>query len=172
MRLTTLILSIVLVFCTCKESSVSKIPKVEKGILDLRNTSWDLRKDGPVRLDGEWEFYWSEFILPESTKEISNANNKIKADPKYITVPSNWRNFMINGKKVPDHGYATYRVKILLPQSLLTSDPTDPSSVQSFSLRLENIGSSYQAYANGKLVKTMGKVGFTKIQLKSISINK
>ena len=33
-------------------------PVARSGILDLRE--WDFNRDGPAKLDGEWDFYWKE----------------------------------------------------------------------------------------------------------------
>jgi len=38
-------------------------PVARQGVLDLRG--WDFKKEGPVRLDGEWEFYWGRFLTAE-----------------------------------------------------------------------------------------------------------
>jgi|GEM_PF-4913282 len=56
------------------------IPKVEKGVLDLRG--WDLEKDGPVALDGDWEFYWKEFVDPASFVEQGTIQNQFSKNRK------------------------------------------------------------------------------------------
>lgn len=38
-------------------------PLARHGVLDL--SGWDLEKDGPVNLAGEWEFYWEQLLTPE-----------------------------------------------------------------------------------------------------------
>ena len=42
--------------------------KAQKGILDLRN--WDFAKNGPIKLDGEWEFYWEKLYSLEEINSI------------------------------------------------------------------------------------------------------
>lgn len=49
--------------------------KVEKGILDLRNTSLET----PVVLDGEWEFYYKELL----TLSQLNKKKKIRSMKKF-----------------------------------------------------------------------------------------
>jgi two-component system sensor histidine kinase ChiS len=39
----------------------------KNGILDLRN--WNLKTQGVLALNGEWEFYPNEFILPNQFSE-------------------------------------------------------------------------------------------------------
>ena len=97
-----LIISSSFLFCS---PVTREFPKAEKGVIDLR--SHDFSANGPVDLDGEWEFYWKKF-----NNEI-NPGDK----PAYIQVPSPWNKHLHNGKEVGPYGFATYRLKILLPDS-------------------------------------------------------
>jgi len=58
------ILILIIIFLSfCKQDHTQKLaPKAIKGVLDL--TQWDFEKDGTINLDGEWEFYWEEFMPP------------------------------------------------------------------------------------------------------------
>ena len=78
--------------------------KAEQGILDLRN--WNPELESVISLDGVWEFYWNG-LYKES--ELEN----IKAD--YINLPSTWNNKIVAGKKLDGSGFATFKLKILLP---------------------------------------------------------
>ena len=49
-----------------QQYSGKKQPKAINGVLDLRD--WDFDKDGPVKLDGEWEFYWKQLLFPKDFK--------------------------------------------------------------------------------------------------------
>jgi len=87
-------------------SVISKpIPIVKKAVLDLRD--WDFKKDGAVKLDGEWAFYWEKLMTPADFK------NNPKPD-LFITVPDKWEKYSIHNKMLPINGYATYRLKILI----------------------------------------------------------
>jgi hypothetical protein len=44
--------------------------QAHKGILDLRQ--WDFEKNGPIKLDGEWEFYWEKLYSLEDIIGILN----------------------------------------------------------------------------------------------------
>ena len=59
-----------LILCSCEVDNKKQQPFVKSGILDL--TNWDFSKDGPVKLDGEWEFYWNQLLQPNdfATKDI------------------------------------------------------------------------------------------------------
>jgi hypothetical protein len=61
---------VLLVLLTCKnldDNWTEKIPpQAIQGVLVLRN--WDINRDRPVELKGEWEFYWKEFVDPGKTE--------------------------------------------------------------------------------------------------------
>jgi hypothetical protein len=39
-------------------------PVARNGALD--RAGWDVARDGPVALDGQWEFYWDRLLAPEA----------------------------------------------------------------------------------------------------------
>jgi len=44
---------------SCKfNRSKAEFPTAKDGMLDL--TKWDFDENGPVNLNGEWEFYWEQ----------------------------------------------------------------------------------------------------------------
>ena len=141
----------------CKEPIIHS-PKVEKGVLDLRSLRIDchnstecFEKDEVFNLDGEWEFYWGEFLDPNCSKRHfdsaqcpDDSGNSMLAkrldsfpehsaapqrssiefrrrEPKYIQVPSQWQKH-----DYPVDGYATYRLRVLLPDR--SSLPVDSSN--------------------------------------------
>ncbi|MDO5576482.1 MAG: hypothetical protein Q4F84_05335, partial [Fibrobacter sp.] len=86
---------ICLLFVFCQKSPAQSF--AQKGILDLSN--WDFEKDGNIRLDGEWEFYWEKEF-----NDIKSGNEQ----PNYAEVPGKWT----YNKKYPITGYATYLIKL------------------------------------------------------------
>ena len=46
-----------------REVSSTRPPTAQNGILDLRQ--WDPARDGPVKLKGEWEFYWQKLLTEQ-----------------------------------------------------------------------------------------------------------
>lgn len=89
---------------TSAEEGNSYIAK--KGILDLRD--WDFNKDGNLKLNGEWEFYWDTFLMDSSLEKQSTK------EFVYLEVPQIWNSHLESNGISPSHGYATYRLKILL----------------------------------------------------------
>jgi signal transduction histidine kinase len=151
-----LLVIMILFFTFCSGNKIS--PRAEKGVLDLRD--WNFEKDGIVKLDGEWEFFWGETL---SLREIENRkicsteteincksfDNEVKEN--LITIPRNW-----NGKKIKktvnsierysedetikSFGFATYKLKILL---------NDKSNL---AFKIPNLGTSYNFYLNNELL--------------------
>jgi len=79
-------------------------PTVQGGIIDLRN--WNFDTKGKVALNGTYGFFWNEFL--DNWKEPS----------QYIAVPSSWTHQTAGkGSAYPAKGYATYAVRLLLPQN-------------------------------------------------------
>ncbi|HNI90927.1 MAG TPA: adenylate/guanylate cyclase domain-containing protein, partial [Leptospiraceae bacterium] len=108
-RIIGIILFIILFFNSCDLSNLTGNKNktlAKKGILDLRE--WDFNKYGPIELDGEWEFYWEKLY---SLEEI----HSIIFNKEYIHLPHSWNNKIINGETIGSDGYATFRLKILLP---------------------------------------------------------
>ncbi len=121
----------------------SQPPKAKKGVIDLRKWDWAANQD--IALKGEWEFYWEKIIFSNDTREFNTAVKD------YISLPSTWNDYMINGKKIGPRGFATYRLKILLNDS-----------VNSLAIRTRIISTAYDLYVNGIKILHSGMVGRTK----------
>jgi PAS domain S-box-containing protein len=115
-------------------------PKAVKGILDL--THWDLEKDGPVYLNGEYEFYWKQHLQPS---DFSSPSHQA---PTFVSVPGFWSNQQQEGKRLLGQGFATYRLKVLLK-----------GVQQSLALRFHDMGTAYTVYVNGQLLGSVGVPG-------------
>jgi PAS domain S-box-containing protein len=123
------------------EVRANNIPVAINGVLDLRK--WDFKKNGPVDLAGDFEFYWEQQLLPSdfSVGKIPRMNG-------FMKVPGYW-NRRIDGRRgFPGVGYATYRVKVLLGNQ--RSD---------LALKMLEIGTAYVVYVNGKKVASAGIAG-------------
>ena len=124
--------------CLGIKSSQEK-PKVtsKEGILDLRN--WDFYKYGMVELNGDWEYYPEKFDLGENTNEKK---------------PKSFYEF---GSKInPNQAYpeyASFRLKILLPEN----------KPELLFFRIAGLNSSYNLYANFKLIAFRGIAGKSKL---------
>jgi PAS domain S-box-containing protein len=134
---------LLLSFCLACQSDFPKKspPRAIKGVLDLRE--WDLEKDGPVDLSGEYAFYWMQHLKPTGFSQT--------APPEmtgFIHVPGYWGSFRLKGKALPGEGYATYRLRIFLA-----------APMESLALRFTTMGTAFSAYVNGKKVASAGVPG-------------
>jgi signal transduction histidine kinase/DNA-binding response OmpR family regulator len=114
-------------------------PRAVSGWMDL--TDYDLTQHGPIRLGGEWEFYWDTLIDP---LEFPTSD---PLQPTYVPVPANWKTYSFLTPPPSLYGKATYRIRVI----------TD-GSVYAFGLRLKRIYSAYRLYVNGMLVASNGVV--------------
>lgn len=112
----------------------------EKGILDLRN--FEFNEQWYLKLDGEWEFYWEKFIDPD-------AFNKDQApEPTlFVNVPGYWKDYKHETLDFKGEGYATYRLRMLLPGDFSSEIGFDvPVFDAAFDLYLN----SNHVWSNGK----------------------
>jgi len=158
-----LILSIsFLAFSGCNSAySGKKAPEIQKGIIDLQD--WDLERDGPVKLDGEWEFHWKSL-----QSQISPYVNKSTLPSNYLSVPGIWNNHKVNGESLSGDGYATYRVKILLNQniypagSIKKSGKKELDRLRLLTFKFMFVETAFTVYVNGTKITQVGKVGKTR----------
>ena len=117
-RKTILIVGLFLLVLTCFRIPwllLSLTPsqiEAEQGVLDLRE--WDFDEDEAIALDGEWEFYPSTFLTPDSIHSQANL-----VDKTIISVPSNWHPYF-PAETDASAKYATYRLRILVADEQLT----------------------------------------------------
>lgn len=118
--------------CAAKETDA---PEANEGVLDI--TAFDFSENGSVRLDGMWEFFWSDFIEPSETGRTPDA---------YIYVPGIWNEKIIGSETLPGTGYCTYRLKVKssLPEGTRLG------------LRLFTFSSAYRLYLDNELVAQNG----------------
>ena len=129
-----------LLFVSCNDSYKEEYPVAKKGILDLRN--WDFIKNGNIKLDGQWEFYWQNLYKP------SDFKSKLIDNPDYIKVPRIWNNKGSDTKKYKLNDYTTYRLKVLL-----NADNKFHFNV----LVKDEIGNDFEISANQSLIEKIEK---------------
>jgi class 3 adenylate cyclase len=128
----------------CSDQPSTIVPNSTNGILDLRDQAQWENSDLGFKLDGEWKFYWNEFLDP---------NNIPKNNPetRLMNVPSQWQQ-----NDYPVQGYASYLITVLLPNK------QNLPSLPKLGLSLPDVGSGYALYINGMLVSQNGTVGKSK----------
>ncbi len=143
-RFLSLLLAIVLVFaCVITYTAQTRVTPVtaqEDGVLDL--STWDFHKNGTVKLEGRWEFYFNQFITPEAFER------GIDSKPVYVDVPSA-RSAMNEVKPFPEtQFYGTMRMRVKLP-----------AGNEIYGIKSHIILSAYKLYLNGTFMDEVGKVG-------------
>lgn len=124
-------------FQSCSAASKTDLPKVENGVIDLREFELD---DRLIQLDGTWEFYWQKLLAYE---ELS-----LHTPDLYAEVPKVWNTYSINGKSLPGEGYGTYRLRVNtnLPEGTILG------------LDINTFSSAYKLFINEKEVAANGTV--------------
>ncbi|MEQ9009142.1 MAG: hypothetical protein RLP12_14765, partial [Ekhidna sp.] len=111
--------------------------EVIEGVIDLSKV--DL-KDNALTLNGEWEFFWEELVKPDSISFF---------EKDYYEFPKLWNGGVTaGGTELSAQGYATYRVRIILP-------PKTPQ----LAISLGESYNSYLLYYDGFEIGSNGKVG-------------
>lgn len=121
-----------------QESSLDQ-PRAKGGVLDL--THWDFNTEGRTTLSGEWEFHWSKFLSYEDYKADS------RPESIYVRVPQIWNRYQLDGQNLPGFGYATYHLKVKVP---------DTKTI--LGLRISSMSTAYECYINDRLIAQNGKI--------------
>jgi diguanylate cyclase (GGDEF)-like protein len=120
-------LILILLLSSCGSGVVQEQPKVKNGQLDLRH--WDFTKDGTVRLDGSWDFFWD-----------ASVKTMVQTPKTLISVPGSWRD-----TNRPLRGKAVYQLEVL----------TKPET-NLYGLKLYELPQSYRLYINDQQILENG----------------
>jgi two-component system, sensor histidine kinase ChiS len=121
-----------------------KQASIHNGQFDLRN--WNA-EDGSIHLlDGEWEFYPSQWLIDGSRQQLLGDNA-----PRHIQVPGGWSEVLHADKPSP-YGYGSYRLLLYV----------DPAKHLNYSIRVPSVRTASELYVNGRLLTKSGQVATTK----------
>lgn len=126
-------------FSSCSRKSA--VPSAVQGLMNLEK--WDFVQFGNLELNGQWEFYYQQFL---SSEDIAEGRGHLTG---YINFPGTWRNFQAGDSKISGHGYGTFRLRIRLPNH------------PHISMKTATVGTSYKMFLNGKEVLGGGQIGQT-----------
>ncbi|KAA8785087.1 hypothetical protein EC604_14680 [Paenibacillus amylolyticus] len=116
----------------------------EKGLLDLTQ---DHIRTNPVKLQGDWTFYWHALLSPA---DIRNRIEKGGLPDRYINIPGSWLGYRLDGQELTGEGFATFRLLIKL---------SEQDRNERLALRLPTIFHAYKLWVNGELLAEAGRVG-------------
>jgi hypothetical protein len=111
----------------------ASLPTAENGTLDARKIMLD---EVRLPLNGQWLYFENQLLLPEEVQDLRGAP---------VVFPKTW-----NEEGKSGVGFGTYSLKIL-----------PPSNIPALALEIPQLYSSYELWANGKLIASNGKVGRT-----------
>jgi two-component system sensor histidine kinase ChiS len=121
----------------------SQQPSVIEGVIDL--TDWDFKQDGMVRLNGDWSFYWKQ-LLPNNASLPQSGGVQFR-DDSFVPVPSVWNRYSIEGKHLPGEGFATYQIKIIMPEHH-----------GRMAFKVLSMSTAYKMIVNGQVIAVNGVV--------------
>ena len=136
--LTALIVLLSLLAAGACSGRPESVYATDSGTLDLRLR--DMGEPGPVTVEGPWAFYWRN-LQPNATDRPS----------AFGPISHSWVSAF--GESIPGldaYGYATYRIKILLPEGYEQQDWAVQSTIQLSALEVR---------ANGAVVLESGVPG-------------
>ncbi len=133
-----IIIGILLLLSGCLPQTDHKEIKIENGLLDLRG--YTMNEYDTFRLDGTWKFYWNRFIRHQEIDKVT--------PDLYGRVPLCWNKYRINGKKLPDTGFASYSLHVI----------TDMPVGTMLGLQIDTFSSAFEMYINNKKIASAGKV--------------
>jgi PAS domain S-box-containing protein len=114
-------------------------PQARDGVLDLRG--WDFAVDGPVRLDGEWDFYWGRLLTAYDLNDP-----EIAAARRLIHVPGAWNSQALVDGPIGAEGVVTYALRLRfdadadLPPYLAIRVPTPMNTAHALYIDGERVG--------------------------------
>jgi len=128
---------------TCATLSITavdreKLPIAENAIVHFSAVDIATQESWP--LDGQWNFYWHEFISPTGAAPATK--------PILLKVRGTWRGAMYEGNPLPAAGWGSYRLLRIMGKQR-----------GDIAVRIPKIGTAYRFFANGQLVATMGEPG-------------
>ena len=143
MRIHALTYLLAFAISTLSNAYSQQNPIAVEGVIDL--SGHDFKRDGPVELKGEFEFFWNQMLSPSSTG--------YRGEMSYVEVPGSWYRLKRTQPEIERYGFATYRLVILLPPR-----------VDAVALRIQDVYSASGYFLNGKAIDYLGFPGVNKYQ--------
>ncbi len=125
------------------QPTTKKVPQEEDGVVDL--SQWSFEEDGIVRLDGNWSFYFNQFLTHE------DFLNGVGVQPVSLKIPSTTASMEAVKPFQENKFYGTLRLVIKLPEK-----------TQTLGLISDIVLTSYRLYINGTPYNEVGTVGTRK----------
>ncbi|MGK5094171.1 SpoIIE family protein phosphatase [Deltaproteobacteria bacterium TL4] len=136
-----LLLLIIMIPACQRQYSGKKAPVATSGVLDL--SAWDFGKEGLVKLNGDWEFYWQQLLTPEAF-----SKDTLPDKVGFFKFPGSWNGYLLSEAPLSSDGYATFRLNLKLKDA----EPI-------YAIKVRSMVTAHQLWVNGRLISSAGKVG-------------
>lgn len=133
-----LTLSVLALYGYASRGAQPPLPRASQGVLDL--SAWSFERQGPVRLDGQWEVRWDALLGPAAPARSAPDG----AAPSYAPVPGPWSQTKPGASVLNATGCATLRLKV---QNIPAGQ---------IALRLTNIPTAWTLWADGRRLGQSG----------------
>lgn len=117
---------------------------IQNGQLDLRD--WNAEDGDIVLLDGEWEFFPSQWLMGSRSDQVAGEKK-----PALIYVPGGW-NEALNDENPTPYGFASYRLRLHV----------NPEKERRYSIRVPSVRTASELYVNGRLLAKSGRTAESK----------
>ncbi|NRS50799.1 ATP-binding protein [Brevibacillus sp. HB2.2] len=114
---------------------------IKNGLFDLRD--WNAEGGDTLLLDGEWEFYPSQWLMDGRRQQGVNEKGQT-----LIQVPGRWNEALHTDKSTP-YGFGSYRLRLYV----------NPEKDLNYSIRVPSVRTASELYVNGRLLAKSGQVG-------------
>jgi DNA-binding CsgD family transcriptional regulator len=110
-------------------------------LIDLRDT--DFSEGTLAPLSGEWAIFWEQLLDAKDFR----ADSLPQSDGSFL-MPGTWNGWMHEDTPIDGLGYATFAVRVLLPEQLGRG-----------AIRIPNASTAYKLWGNGALLSQSGTPG-------------
>ncbi|MEW6525145.1 MAG: 7TM diverse intracellular signaling domain-containing protein [Spirochaetota bacterium] len=110
-----------------------------EAVYDMQTFNFD--NATTYKIKSHWLFWWNELVDP-----VAIEKGTAPKPTDSVMMPQHWTDYVLDGKKLPAKGYATYALKILLPDNAI------------YGMYLDHMVTAYRLYINGIEVASNGKV--------------
>lgn len=103
--------------------------------IENEDQTYTVFSDKAVYITDDWEFYWQELMVSEG--------HKLYIPDLIVDLPSSWTTYELNGRRLDNGGYASYR-------KVLKNVDINANMI----ITLPNLPGAYRVYVDGVLVST------------------
>ncbi len=107
-------------------------------IIDLTSIDWEIHK--PIKIEGYFDFYWNQLVDPTDTTTLQKG--------LLAKLPGSWTNVKLTEtEKLPADGFASYQVKIKVP-----------NEDEVYGLKMYSVFSSFKLFQDDVLIAQVGTI--------------